>query len=517
MNNRFLVRLRVVSLSALFLLSSLALQFGPLLTSQVAAASAYDDVVQTTDTIQLQPLSTPSCDSYATRDWSLNWSQIFESATGTTTIGETGNQWDWNAFQSSNFASYSSSFANKTHWGVSINNNGSYDQISIYWSENNDLVGEFELNGGEPSLQAYSGDMHYIRGFISDYMGPCRLLISSVGTSSPYLIGQNGGGTNIRMFIANLSDINYPSGYEGEDVPETSNPKPSFIPEVGYSVMSDGIVNGLWLGDPVCVFVGLTETTGCVTNYYLKWTIYGPDGTTVLDQQTLLNMNPYKFRLPGYDTYTLTVDTAGPPPPYATLSPDYNFPTSKFPITFDGTFLTGGTIISDCSDDGTTNDCAAANPLEDCANYVGSVSLWSGGPTVPWVTDPAGFLFCNLENFQITARSAIIAAFVPSFSFFSGFQENLNVFLNDKLGFIATSAEFIISLFNGIITGASTPTCTVQPPGTFFGSTLSIDVCTFDEIYHTGFLVMQSLLIAATVIGLFFAGLHKYHEVVDKR
>jgi len=505
MNTRFLARLRVGLLSALFLFSSLALSFTPFLSSQVNASSPYDDPLYT-ETLDWTISGTP-CD--LTYSW---FTEMLEDYSGTKVLedfitedyywgvirhGVSGSTASYSFFSikttvmdsgigGGTFGYWANNSANKTYgipfdFDVMFDANHSTNYAYVDVSVNSSCESTTSADFSSPFDDRFFGP-----GWTDDW----AIITYNVFTGSNYI------------FFSNLPFIP-PSGYEGED-PPSSPPVllENFVPQIGYNTTTENKVQGIFLGTPECAPVGLTETTGCVAGYYLRWTVLGPDGTTILDQKTYPKYQPYEFQLPGNDDYTLTVDTVGPSPPGAPLSPDYNFLKLVFPIVADGSFLVGSTVINTCAVDGDEYSCDPADPLEDCSTYG---------------TDVGGYFQCVINNFGTWLRSTMINLFVPSYSFFAGYQTEIGEFLDSKLGFVSTSVVVIVDLFGNIVTSAAITTCLVTPPGEFFGEPVQFDVCTFEDIYPAGFTVIQTLLIGITVVALFFAGLRKYHEVVDKR
>jgi len=517
MSTRFLVRWRAGLLSALFLISSLALSFSPWLSSPANAASWADNVIEVVPEMVLHQ----TFGGYDDIDISVNWPGVFEATSGNVTTGGSTYDYSWGS-ESSNYSAFKDIWDNKEYWGVSSLSYSDGGTVSalIWATEDPNATGTFY--GGPPCTVG----VNYCALTVNDHGYDTFWIVVSLVDSDSVVVETSGsgttndiahmyiGGSQRMIYFAYLESIDYPTDYEGPIPPETGGPTPVFIPKIGYHVTDGNEVNGLWLTEPECAPVGITDTTGCGA-YKLRWTIIGPDDVTVLDQKTLDRYAPYKFQLPGNDNYTLTVETVGFGPPALPLASDVEFLKLIFDINANGTFVVGGTELNTCEQSGIDYNCGEADPMEDCSTYAGEFPFGFGGAGE--AADLVGGFGCIIGNFGIWLRNTLINLFIPGYSFFGTFQTELGDFLNSKLGFVATAFSFIVGIFGGIVTGAVTTSCTVAPPGTIFGATFSVDICFIEDNFPTAFGIMQGLIIALTVIALFFAGLRKYHEVVDQR
>lgn len=93
--------------------------------------------------------------------------------------------------------------------------------------------------------------------------------------------------------------------------------------------------------------------------------------------------------------------------------------------------------------------------------------------------------------------------FVPSPAYFDEFFANLGSTLETKLGFVYTSFQFIISWIGAIVD--ITPKCNIGAmDGTFWGATVYIDLCQFEEMSPTIYnLIMIPLRFLAAGVMVF--------------
>jgi len=512
---QLLKTLRLVSLCALLLLSSLALSLAPFIASPASAASVYDNAYRK----QLPPIQmiSPTCGT------------VDVTAMATAMITESNLNGQHSGFGTDWF-----DIVNGEAEGVVVihqnsqYNNGSLDggysgYIDLAYNKVDPtsipLQWQFEPDPGAYENQSYL-QMTRTNRYIGMYLnGSCTLSFTSgtggvtenISSSAPGTVGIQADWRVIDLLpfcdpgvlctgADALAFYNYPPGYDGGDI----NPVvPQYKPNIGYNTFTDGRLFALGLPSYDCVPTGLTETTGCYADYQYRYTLYAPDGTTVLKTQVVDNFGTFNYQLPGYDDYVLEVEFVDPPIPFLPLSPDAEFIKTRFQISYNGQLITGGSNINECTISGGVEECDPADPYEDCSTYG---------------TDIGGYFQCVIFNFGLWLDASLKSMFLPSYSFFQNFQSQLGTFLNTKLGFIATAFTTIISLAQTIIDNGSSPDCTLDVVGqTLFGASVGFNVCQFEELNAVAFGFMQTLLIGGTAVALFFAGLRKYHEVVDQR
>lgn len=191
--------------------------------------------------------------------------------------------------------------------------------------------------------------------------------------------------------------------------------------------------------------------------------------------------------------------------------PDYFFTSTAVDLIINGDVISGDTKDGDCDISG---HCEPPSIYEDCGQYGGEAPFGIGGGSFP---DIIGGFTCVIGNFGKWLIEAFKGLFIPKASFWESWTNRLSSFLDEKLGFVYTAVTFIVDLFNGIIAGISTTSCTLSPEGELFGVEVEFDVCLIEDMNPTVFGIIQSLIIGITVIGLYFAGLHKYHQVLEQR
>lgn len=497
----FFARWHYVLVVALFGLSSLALSLSPLLSSSAKAASVYDDLIQTTDSLVLEGISGCTIpvsyeallvDLIQNRPvWSQpgydNYDGIFEGANATfdnataMQIVQQGQDADNNRY-----IQVLATTDPDAYWQFGyISNPLSYRYFGLYTPNSGYDIAlmTFTTNSTCTSLNMTYGFNVGTTGSTSD---PASFLvfINTIQTTSRPIFGQSG-------------NVIYPPDYEGEE--PTVPPGDSLSPRIGFNTNTDNSINALWIGNSdFCI---QTALGGCITPK-LRWEVFGPDETTLLESKVTEIYTPFNYKFPGNDTYYFQVSFVHPGPPFALFDPSISLKSVRFTINANGTFVVGGTGVQECTAAGSIIDCGEPNPLEDCSTYG---------------LDVGGYVSCSINNFGIWLRNTLIDLFIPSYSFFTNFQQQIGEFLNSKLGFIATAFTTIIYLFQTVLDNAYSSGCGIFPPGTFFGASLSINVCEFENINQTMFQTMQGLLIGTTAVALFFSGLRKYHEVVDKR
>jgi hypothetical protein len=199
-----------------------------------------------------------------------------------------------------------------------------------------------------------------------------------------------------------------------------------------------------------------------------------------------------------YPSYPATPDNCF----YVSLSaelPTYNFTTTTVHLKIDGSAIAGDTAGATCDVSGF---CTPPSPYKDCSTFG---------------LDVGGYVGCIVGNFQVWLTALMTTLFVPGGSFFAGYWANFSGFLATKLGFIWGAIASVMSLFTGIITAAGSESCTTGSLGTFFGTSVSFDFCSLQDISSAGWTLISTLIRSITVLAMVFAFYRKYHEVVDAR
>lgn len=203
----------------------------------------------------------------------------------------------------------------------------------------------------------------------------------------------------------------------------------------------------------------------------------------------------YKFSKTG--KYVLTIGVTSLPP-YLPIPDDYRPMPIVVQLNVDGTDFSGSTTAEGCQD----GYCEVQSPYEDCSEYG---------------TDIAGAIGCHFGNMLVALKIMLTFLFVPSRDFLSDYWTAMSEFLNEKLGFLYQSIASVVSFLGILITSAATADCDYVPSGTFYGSSITIDACVFEEVYPAGFTVFRSLVTAITVLALVMAFQRRYHEALESR
>jgi len=318
-------------------------------------------------------------------------------------------------------------------------------------------------------------------------------------------------------------DPNYPDGYEGTTVVSSPTPPETVIrPDFSYEINNKDFTlkdHNQELPD-VPIGEGYTGK-----GYQIEWTINRCGGW---NGDTKICSNPEQVGyeiLPQGEQYTYTGDAYAyyqisaqyiyqqcyrypsyPATPdncfYTNLSSDlddYDFISTTVTINVDGSQISGDTKDTSCDASGY---CEPASPYEDCTSYG---------------LDVVGGFQCVMRNFGIFLTQLLKTLFVPSSRFYSEYWTSLTTTLNDKLGFIYQSIAAIIGILTGLIASSATPDCTFTPNGEFYGAHLNLNLCTFEEVFPTGWTVFQTIIIGLTVMALILAFQRKYHEVLEAR
>lgn len=527
----FLDRSRGVLLAALLLSSSLALSFTPWLASKVSAVSGYDNTVHTTETLYTSMTNFYIGGSNKTCSQSSDLSTTLFDGIRTNDDLFIYGDLDMEAIRASLDEAYANGSYSVTQGFVRAplgNGNGTMEYILLVWSESGD--GALNFTGSTPTttLNAAADDFQFLmignRPLAGYGSVNCNLVVTQnfSGYNFPNKVvssedqnqttGNDGFYRETRqVFVTSGFDITYPPGYEGTPIPENELRR-RINPSVGYTLFSDGRLFAMGLSTPPCLPVGLTETTGCVSNYRLIYSVSLED--EVLFEQTVDRTEPFNAVLPGYETYQLRVQFVLPSGPVPPISPDVIAMPVTFVLVFDGTGVDGGTIGNDCEVVGDVFVCEAADPYEDCSLLYNYVTI--ADTTFPLISIES--LVCSVNNFGLWLRSTLISLFVPGYSFYQNWYQSITTFFESKLGFLGTSIGFLFNLLGAVVTGAVATSCIIAPPGEIFGTPLVINVCDLEGIIgSSAFTAMQVVIIGVTMVVLITAGVRKYFEVVDRR
>lgn len=481
-----------------FALSSTALF--TVFSANVSAASVYDNIVHNTSTLSVT--SPNGQHNQSVRDDADDtWLEIILSDNQPNANARCGQ-----TFQDSLSRAYNS-------------DQGQYSVSQFQWSENRRLVYvtwkeeppelemDFVLTNQDQGIGylRLKGQQNYAQLEMQDdgsLLWQCGVGSNSgIASNNEVLPGIYDG----YLYVVKNYKFLAPDGYEG-NLPPSGNPPSTEIRPVGvYRVenRSFNITSAKSLQQIIRENGVLYQLNGYLTYYVYKCTdgTYDNCSELVYSQDNLIESDQFNYVFPETGHYVVSYGYTFPgpvPKPVNPPSGEFTYPPMSYQLNIDGSSYIGQPGQEGCID----GLCPAPSPYEDCSEYG---------------TDIIGGIGCQVRNFQVWLRVTLTGLFAPSPGFMKEYQENLTSFFNEKLGFLATSVGFIGNTFTTIINSASQTKCTVTPDGTFFGSRFTIDVCKFQEIFPAGFAVLQNIIVGITSVGLFFAALRKYHEVVDRR
>jgi len=474
----FLGRLPFGFLAVLFGLSSLALSFSPLLTSQADAAFGVIPNCQAAP-VSPKPYLPPATAADVVRNQYPS--------------GQIGSL-DWNDPDISAVFGMTSYFGGTPRMVILWNGTStpSLGTGVIHFSGDGSPSGNYIRSvGGGWNWVALNNDGTYFTGS---------------RTASPSSVS----GFGDFYCIEESKNAVYDPGYTGEDY---SPPPPDELIFAHFRyVVSDNVVTVNYIGDPC---IPTTDNSRCIPPK-LGYMMQSDGGGTTLDFKVLKTTETYSFTFAVYAHYDLIINYVDYGEiPYDNLPDGYNYGYTAIQMYINGvnnyTHDSLGCYVED-------NFCIVdeVSPYLDCSIFYTTITTWDGGPSFNIINGDT--VNCVMNNFGILLKSALYVLFVPDPSFFQDYWNDFSEFLNTKLGMLYTSIAFVFGVFGTVITNGASTACLIAPPGELFGSPVSFDICSFEEVVgNTVFVVLQSLVISLTVLALIFALYRKYQEVVDKR
>lgn len=187
-----------------------------------SAASIYDDIIQTTDKVEIK-----NSDCSYSEDWSLKWVSLLSDPQYWTFGGQ-------DVYQADHYAAYQQSFDTGSYIVTQIDNGPDNSVIRIYYSPHGLKFEWFEdhinllTKNGQPGIyksdfQAFSSGGCTPKAWTSDYFN----------SSNQGYIFKNG---QPRIFIAPNVDLNLPTDYAGVIPPETFTAKTKVMPNASIHV-----------------------------------------------------------------------------------------------------------------------------------------------------------------------------------------------------------------------------------------------------------------------------------------
>lgn len=444
----------------------------------VKAASPWDDVIELSPTVQV---SVPNVNDGEPVDVTTDWSSYIRDED--LPIFGAGS---CNSTEAEIRQSFVNATTNSTgSWAVSqfVINQIQEQRVHVFWSESGDATIQPINPQANPSFVVNNFDYS---GFLFMHQ-PSQSVRFQCSNATTFATG-SGGSTRLMPFLSTMP-VEYPDGYEGEEVPETVSPPPRDIaPAIVYTV-ADLHLEAAYLQN---VDDRHPYTLVC-------WRLYNENDDQI-DQYC--GENPYadrgvlyQYDFDVYGTYYLVTSLHAGPPPSAPLPP--NVLNTVTTLIVDGSTYTGVTDSTQCSFEDGAYRCE--KPLyEDCSIYENMIDAFA----------------CHVRNFGIWLRELFLWLFVPSTQWFANYFDNFRSFMEEKLGMIFFPIGFLIDLFGSMANNAINTSCSVNPDGQIFGASLDINVCRLEQsagnIANAIFLVMRSVV----VIYLIFALYRKYLEVV---
>lgn len=178
-----------------------------LTTHNTSAASIYDEVYKTTDTLSLSNVSNGPTGACSPVDYSTNWPELFDQASNPYSSQQTTLD---NLKASFTVAQQSG------RWGVSGFGDSTHSGIQIYWTEDTELSLEWQSSG----VVRASGYGVKTISFVTQALwlgnSNCEPWARfALETYPPYISSENGYTKN---YLIRTDYPNYPTGYEGEDI-----------------------------------------------------------------------------------------------------------------------------------------------------------------------------------------------------------------------------------------------------------------------------------------------------------
>lgn len=465
------VRLKAFSFALLAILSLVTSSLSPVFSDVAKAASDYDDLITTTDNLEIDCFSSITGDPLGTSiDFSLGWSQVLNPE-NTVFEGNTINRYSvvggsvgtrpqdqWNQLQEN--------IDKARGWGVTkqdINTNGESFSVFIQTAEANL---NFTGTGDDRALKfpnTYRIDVTCRQdGILVGYDNTTR--------NNTVKYAYSWDATTGIYFISN--PINYPSGYEGEDVPETPNiPGSTQYPLLDYQVSKKSIK---------------AQYKNNIPNMsHITWLLYkteddyvvpeGQDPINDVTKQISVNSN-YAYEVNEYGNYLLVAGVECRTP--FTCEPNgFDVGVTALQLNIDGSTFDGSSDNPECLN----GICEPNNPYVDCTEFAGEAPYGFGGGSFP---DIIGGIGCVWTNFGIFLRIMLIELFVPKDGFWGSYFSDLGDQMETKFGFVFTAFSYVGEWIGSILVAEAD--CTIDSDGTIFGQSIAFDLCTFEDIAPVG-------------------------------
>lgn len=470
-----------------------------------------DTSYQTTDTLPIYSSDFPECTLV---DIAENWYTTIMSFDSTNPGSDLGN------FTQADKDSFNNALVNGS-WSVSswigntpFGNNS--DEVTISWNEN--AGAEVTFDGGVVYYQAthrltVSQRKAYVVGgcgfrySMSDFSPSGLIIASDNAETEPYYRN---------LLIGGDVDIQYPSGYNGVTVRNSFDGSPTQGEPTRPSL--EVVVNNANI-DARITRTNLPESMeDCRVkfNYYIS--TFDGENSEVYDSKLGYD-DLYQYSLQGlpdgeylfgvepadpFITYPIELegviinDTGCDEETVQELDLWYlNYQSSTMHFVIDGSSYILDTDT--CEFDNETGTCAPHSVYQDCSVY----STFSGDAVT-----------CFFNNIIAGFNSLLTSLFVPNSGVIKNSFDNLTETLKSTLGFLYYPVELVQGIFGALITASSSPQCSYTAPGTWFGGTMTLGVCSFSDNINGLYTPLINLARMFIVVGFAFMLLHKLKEVL---
>lgn len=450
---------------------------------QTNAVSIYDNAYSLDDFITVISAPAASCPDI---NLSGSWYSDFLAITDADTHFES--QATVDEYQDS----LANTIANSGVWGVNVQSdqNAFRQTVTIYWAQQDDTELDWSTSSVSLEKNHNQDEDFYLVQIIAerdhDGTGGCGAhYINFQRVSSVVVSNDQTTLLDVRnVFLGGTYDTNYPVDYGGTDVRQTYKPPLTFYPEFEF-IVENFDIRATYQGNIPYDYEYPVST---------RWTMLGKDSNGAyvvqLDQQVLGEFDTYSYSTAQHGEYELKlewlIDPPGQYPPPDTIGVRHQR------LFTDGSIYSGNTSTNDCNG----GICEQPSPYQDCSTLD---------------------LVCNFGNFQIWLRTTLITLFVPSSSFVNQYFNDLNNFIQEKLGLLIYPVTFLIGMLNDIIAAAGSPQCTFNPGGTFWGAPVQLDVCVVENNWPTVWTALSSIVRSLTIVALIVALYRKLLSILGSR
>lgn len=303
-------------------------------------------------------------------------------------------------------------------------------------------------------------------------------------------------------------NVSYPSGYDGEIIPDTFNPPQTITPVLRYVVegkyVSVMYVSGIPTDMVPCTGyqVSIFDRTDDENNPPLV-----PD--SVKSERSL--SAPYGYKLDKFGDYNLHY-TPQRPVPCAPFPSEFNVLTVVLPLKVDGGSYSGSTDDLDCTTSGSQIICEEPSPYEDCSVYDTEVTILGSNP---FMIASVESIFCVGRNILTAMRVMLLSLVMPSPRFIEDISTESQDWFMGQFG-MAGQAFFYLYEF-AEAQYSPTPTCNLSVPTfTFFGSPVSFDFCVFQQKSPNVYNAIINFGRAAIGAAMLFALAYRLSHLVDQ-